>query len=187
VHATDLGQLGKVYPIIEPDMVDFIKSRLLEKQGNGELDQLHEQFTDNAREYVRRPPGIELPRAQDYKSFAIDPTYTLANDLTDADGNVIYSAGLTFNPLSIKPMSKTLCFINGNDPDQVVWLKSVCGDDVLFKKILVSGDYLAVAQYLDSRVYFDHKGFLINYFHITAVPSVVRQSGDFLYVEEFGL
>lgn len=186
-HAADLGQLGKTYPIIEPDLIDTIKAMLAEKQANGELDALHDDLRENGKEYVRRPPGKPLPRATVYRAFAIDPTYTLANDIKDAEGRMLYKAGFTFNPLHIKPLTTTLCFIDGDDPAQITWLEEVCGDAILFKRILINGDYNHVTKTTKAKVYFDQQGFLTSHFRIEAVPAVVRQAGGLLYVEQFKL
>jgi len=186
-NATDLGQLGKSYLIAEPDLIETIKLMINEKKENGELDKLHQKMTKNAKGYVRRPPGRALPKAQKYRAFAVDPTYTLPKDIKDAEGRVLYKAGFTYNPLTIKPMTKTLCFIDGDDPDQVLWLENYCGNSYAFKRILVNGDYNEITKNTQSRVYFDQRGFLVSHFRIEAVPAVVRQSGGLLYVEEFKL
>lgn len=186
-YAKDLGQLGKSYPIAEPDLIETIKAMLAEKQANGELDAMHNDLKENGKRFVRRPPGKPLPRATDYRAFAIDPTYTVPEDVKDAEGRVLYKAGFTFNPLEIKPLTRTLCFIDGDDPDQVKWLDEFCGDEVSFKRILINGDYIEVTNNTKARIYFDQNGFLISHFRIQAVPAVVRQSGGLLYVEEFKL
>lgn len=185
--ANDLGQMGKTYPIAEPDLIETIKAKLAEKQENGELDALNKKWQDDGKQYVRRPPGKTLPRATEYRAFAVDPTYTVPNDIKDAEGKVLYKAGFTFNPLQVKPLTRTLCFIDGDDPDQVNWLEHYCGDAISFKRILINGDFVEVSKKTKARIYFDQRGFLLSHFRIEAVPAVVRQSGGLLYVEEFKL
>jgi len=187
VYATDLGQLGKSYLIAEPNLIDTIKAMLEEKQKNGELERMHNEWADNAKDYVRRPPSKALPKAQIYRAFGVDPTYTLPDDIKDAEGNVLYKAGFTFNPLKIKPLTKTLCFIDGDDQEQINWLEEFCGNAISFKRILVNGDYNDVTNNTKAKIYYDQNGFLVSHFRIEAVPAVVRQSGDLLYVEEFKL
>lgn len=181
----DLGQLGKVYPVIERDMVEVIKERISEKQKSGELDTLHKTLQSKGKEFVRRPVGKKLPRAGAYRSFLVDPSYTLERDIKDADGNILFRKGYTFNPLEIKPLTKTLCFIDGDDKEQVEWLKQYCGKGVEFKNILVNGDYEKVAKDVGERMYFDQKAYLLTKFRIENLPAVVRQSGKYLYVEEY--
>ena len=111
--------------------------------------------------------------------------YTLEKDITDADGKILFKAGTKVNPLEVKPLTKTLCFIDGDDPEQVTWLETYCGKDARNKLILVNGDYLAVTEKTGMRLYFDQRGYLVERFGIKAVPAVIRQSGKVLYVEEF--
>ena len=185
LYANDLGKLGKSYPIVEPDLIETIKKMLMEKQDNGELDEFNNEWAENAKGYVRSPPGKSLPRATAYRDFAIDPTFTVQNDILDGEGNVLYYKGFTFNPLLIKPLTQTLCFIDGDDPDQIEWLKTHCGEEHGFKRILIDGDFYKASEYLNMRLYFDQNSVLLTHFRLEAVPAVVRQSGDILYVEEF--
>ncbi|WP_247687596.1 type-F conjugative transfer system protein TraW [Pseudoalteromonas luteoviolacea] len=185
VFAKDLGSIGTTYPIIERDLVEVIHERIKEKTESGELDRLHEGMRDRSKNYAKRPPGSSLPRALEYRAVEINPVYTLEKDLTDADGKVLFKAGTKVNPLEVKPLSKMLCFIDGDDPDQVVWLKTYCAQDIRNKMILVGGDYLAVSEQMGMRLYFDQRGYLVERFGIQAVPAVIRQSGKVLYVEEF--
>lgn len=181
----DLGVIGNTHPIIERDLIEVIHERIQEKTESGELGDLHDGMTNNAKGYAKRPLGVDLPRAEEYRAVEVSPLYTLEKDITDAEGKVLFKAGTKVNPLEIKPLTKTLCFINGDDPDQVAWLKHFCAKDIRNKMILVNGDYLAVTEELGMRLYFDQRGYLVERFGIQAVPAVIRQSGKVLYVEEF--
>lgn len=183
--AKDLGVIGKTYPIIERDIIDVMKERLKKKVDSGELDAIHKGLVDRSKDYVRRPPGVALPRAQEYRGIEISPMYTLDKDITDADGKVIFKAGTKVNPLKIYPLTKTLCFIDGDDPAQVSWLETYCAHDSDNKLILVNGDLLTITKKLGMRLYYDQYGRLVDRFGIKAVPAVIRQSGEVLYVEEF--
>ena len=185
VLARDLGVIGATYPIIERDLIEVIHERIQQKTESGELDALNKALKDNAKQQARRPPGVLLPTAQAYRAIEINPIYTLDNDITDAEGKVIFKAGTQVNPLEVKPLTKTLCFIDGDDPEQVKWLQNYCAKDSLNKLILVNGDYLALSNQLNLRIYFDQRGYLVERFGIKAVPAVIRQSGKVLYVEEF--
>lgn len=183
--AKDLGVIGNTYPVIERDLIEVIHERIQQKTESGELDALHQGMTDRSKEYARRPPGVALPRAQEYRAIEVNPLYTLEKDITDADGKILFKAGTKVNPLEVKPLTKTLCFIDGEDPEQVTWLETYCGKDARNKLILVNGDYLAVTEQTGMRLYFDQRGYLVERFGIKAVPAVIRQSGKVLYVEEF--
>jgi hypothetical protein len=44
VHALDLGRVGPVWPVAEPDLLALIQSRLQEKQASGELARIQREF-----------------------------------------------------------------------------------------------------------------------------------------------
>lgn len=183
----DLGQLGKVYPVIERDMTEVIKEKIEEKQKSGVFNALNEDLVNKGRAYVSRPNGTQLPRAKEYRAFLIDPTYTLERDIHNGDGQLLFKKGYSFNPLAIKPMTKTLCFIDGDDEQQVEWLQQYCGSGNEFKNILTNGDYQQTFKKTGFRLYFDQGGYLAAKFRIAGLPAVVRQSGNHLYVEEYGI
>ena len=183
--AKDLGVIGKTYPIKEKDMIEAMKEVAAEKIANGDLEQLNREMEETGKQYVKTPPGTFLPRATEYRATEINPVYKLLEDITDANGKVIFKAGVEVNPLEVKPLGKTLCFIDGNDPEQVEWLLKYCTDSSLNKLILINGNYAEISEKHNIRLYFDQRGFLIKRFNIQAVPAVIRQSGLVLYVEEF--
>lgn len=187
VVAEDLGTIGKTYKIIEPDLIETIKKMLEKKKASGELDKLNSDLRDNGKKYVANPPGKELPRAKINRAFAVDPTYTVKTDILKADGSVMYPAGYTYNPLDIKPLTRTLCFINGDDKEQFQWLENHCSNPLLYKRILVHGDYIKASEKTNVRLYFDQNGYLVSHFRIEATPAIVRQEGALLYVQEIKL
>jgi conjugal transfer pilus assembly protein TraW len=183
--AKDLGVIGTAYPVIERDLIEVIQERLRQKTQSGELAALNQAMLDRAKRTARRPPGVALPRAKDYRAVALNPVYTLDKDLTDAEGKLLFKAGTPVNPLEIRPLSKTLCFIDGDDPQQVAWIKTYCANEARNKWILINGDTGALSQQTGVRWYFDQRGVLTQRFGLQAVPAVIRQSGRRLYVEEF--
>lgn len=184
VVARDLGKLGPTYPIAERHFIEYVQEQMAAKQASGEVDQVHKGMADRAVEYVKRPPGTDLPRAQEYKVFSYTPMYTLDRDIKDAEGKVLFQKGTTVNPLRVKPLTKSLCFINGDDEAQVKWMVEHCSKNLKNKLILVKGNYQDLTNQLQMRLYFDQRGVLIERFKIGAVPAVVSQKGTELYVEE---
>lgn len=185
VLATDLGVIGTVYPVKEKNLIEHIKDKLVQKEQSGELAQLHGKLKDQAVAYAKRPGGISIPRAGAYRALEINPTYTLDRDITDADGNVLFKAGTQVNPLDIRPLTKALCFVDGDDKEQLEWVRRHCTANVRNKIILVNGDIEIAGKYLQRRVYFDQQASLVTKFQIQALPAVIRQSGKVIYVEEF--
>ena len=183
--AKDLGTIGTTYPIIERDLIEVMMGRAQEKIDNGELDELHDEMRDNTKQYVKTPPGISLPRTVQYRAVEINPVYTVPQDITDANGKVLFKAGMTVNPLEVKPLNKMLCFIDGTDEEQVAWMLRFCTDNPQNKLILINGNYAELSEKYNLRLYFDQEQRLINRFEIQNVPAVIRQSGKVLYLEEF--
>lgn len=182
--ARDLGVIGPTYPVRERNIVELIQERLAEKQASGEIDGIHQHMADQAVSYVKRPPGRSLPRANEYRASSFSPVYVLDRDIRDATGKLLFAKGTTVNPLRIKPLTKILCFIDGDDEMQVQWLIKTCSAEPKNKMILVAGNYQALADRLDMRLYFDQQAVLVDKFSIRALPAIVKQQGQELYVEE---
>jgi len=182
--SVDLGVVGPTYRIVERDMLDAIEQRMRSLSASGELDGLMQSYRRRAKAFASRPPGVSLPRAKEHALVPVDTTFVLGHDIEDADGNVLFPAGTTIRPLEHQPLLRVLCFIDGDDRQQVQWLRSACPDEVQHKRILVNGDISEVQKQLSGRVYFDQRGYLGSMLSITAVPTVVRQIGDSLYAEQ---
>jgi len=183
--AEDLGVIGETYPIKEKDMIQAIEEKLAGMQESGELQKEHEQLRKRSESYARRPPGTDLPRAYEYRATPVDLSFELSEDISDADGNVLFEKGLRVNPLKYRPLTRALCFIDGDDQLQVDWLAGACPGPLESKVILVDGPVVELSEELQRRLYFDQHGVLVARFRISALPAVVRQSGEMLFVEEF--
>lgn len=192
--AKPLGVVGQVFPISEIDMLQWIENRLRTFEQTGELDSMREQFQENVRQGVKRPRPVGLITTTSPEVFTLDPTLTLAADIKDLDGNIIYPKGTQINPFDTKTwpsmsqlgqaqfqFSKTLVFIDGDDPQQIQWAKeyqAAQGDKQLkIKWILTGGEPEAVHHQLDTRIYFDQQGNLSRALTVKRVPSVVKQEG----------
>jgi conjugal transfer pilus assembly protein TraW len=68
--------------------------------------------------------------------------------------------GDVLNPLKTVPFMQTLYFIDGDDPDQVAWMKRQVPDTLISKIILVKGSVPDTSVALDARIYFDQNGVL---------------------------
>lgn len=183
-HARDLGTIGPTYAISERNLLDVIQERLREHRESGLLKKHRKELAERAKRYTSRPQGLPLPRAQTYRTSTVSLEFITTEDITDGRGHVLYPVGTQVNPLVFQSLMKTLCFADGDDPDQVAWLAQHCPDPLKHKLILVRGEYPKVAKQLDRRLYFDQGGYLVGRFGIRAVPATVRQKEHMLYVEE---
>ena len=187
--AKNLGTIGQVFPIAEPDMLDFIAQRLDGMQKSGELDRLKAQAIARVKEHAVRPPPVRgLSPATVDRVTAYDPTFVANQTITDMQGNAIVHKGDRVNPLEKIPFNETLYFLDGDNKAQVKWVKAQLSQLATpFKVILVNGNIKDVSDALDERVYFDQAGVLTTKFGFEHTPVVVSRAENHLQVKEVAL
>jgi conjugal transfer pilus assembly protein TraW len=184
VYSKNLGKIGQTYPIKETDMLELIYSKLNKLQETGELERINNKMATRAR--LERPaPVMGLSSTKVYKKWIMDPSITLASDITNLEGDIIAKAGTRVNPLSYISLRSTLVFYDGDDKKQVAWaqeqnkrLKSKA------KLILVKGSITEQVELFKKRVFFDQNGLLTRKFGIHHIPALVTQEGLNLRIEE---
>lgn len=184
--ASDLGTWGDLWPVAEPDMLTVIEQRLQALQQSGEMDKKMGDFKARVVRNSQRPPPVAgITRAARYEKRWFDPSVRVDRDLADGHGNVFARAGQVFNPLDVVPFNQTLLFIDGDDPDQLAWVRRQKPATLVSRIILVRGNIPQTSQALDSRIFFDQNGVLTARFGISQVPARVTAapSGQRLQVE----
>ncbi|HBU8663685.1 TPA: type-F conjugative transfer system protein TraW [Klebsiella oxytoca] len=187
-QAADLGTWGDLWPVREQDMLQLITQRLQKLQTSGQWDQTMDEFKQRVIENSQRPAPVEgIKRAEKYEQRWFDPSICLTEDLKDHEGRVFARKGEVVNPLKTVPFMQTLYFINGDDADQVAWMKRQVPETLMSKIILVRGSVPDTSAALDSRIYFDQNGVLSQRFGLTAVPARITPapSGERLNIETF--
>ncbi len=177
VLAKTIGVVGRVYPIAERDALEEIEERARQVEWQSVMDQ------QKPGDY--RPSDlIRLPKANRQRSFLVDMTYTLDFDIPDGKGGILYPKGYQFNPLDYVPFNQTLVVIDGEDPDQVAWLKAsslIHRPDTLI--LLTRGAFSEVGQDLGRAVFYATRQ-IVERFQLAAVPSVIRRQGRMMEVDE---
>lgn len=187
-QAADLGTWGDLWPVREQDMLELITQRLQGLQQSGQWDKTMGEFKQRVIENSQRPAPVEgLHRAEKYAQRWFDPSIRLTEDLKDNEGRVFAHQGELINPLKTVPFMQTLYFINGDDPDQIAWMKRQVPETLMSKIILVWGSVPDTSAALDSRIYFDQNGVLSKRFGLTSVPARITPapSGERLNIETF--
>ena len=187
-YAADLGTWGDLWPVREQDMLELITQRLQGLQQSGQWDKTMGEFKQRVIENSQRPAPVEgLHRAEKYAQRWFDPSIRLTEDLKDNEGRVFAHQGELINPLKTVPFMQTLYFINGDDPDQIAWMKRQVPETLMSKIILVRGSVPDTSAALDSRIYFDQNGVLSKRFGLTSVPARITPapSGERLNIETF--
>lgn len=183
VLAKNCGVYGSIYSISEPDMLNAIYTKLSLMQESGELQKQKKAFIARSISHILRPTpvaGVSDLKNQEPKYWIFNPAIVLNRTITNATGDVIARAGTKVNPLRFKSFDEALIFIDGDDQNQINWVKDKCQKDSKkysdIKIILVNGDINQTAKTLKGRVYFDQNGVLCKRFGITHTPTMVYQA-----------
>jgi len=184
VPAKDLGRVGAVYPIAEPDSLAEIREKAAKVDWKKVFDR--EKLTRKVRNF--RPKELKrLPVARRDRAFLSDLSYTLDVDIPDGKGGILYPKGYTFNPLYYLRFRRTIVVINGRDRRQVEWFrKSPWKRDMNVMLLLTDGGYFELGKRLRRPVFYA-SALIADRLGLKAVPSVVRQNGRFMEVREYAV
>ena len=183
--AKDLGTWGNVFEPAEQDMLVFIQDRLQAIEQSGEMERLKNEAIDRVKRNAVRPtPVAGLTPAVKYRSFSYDPTFTVKETISDMKGNVIARKGDQVNPFDKVPFSQTLYFIDGDNPDELAWVKKEIAGATDFKVILVKGNIRETSEALDERVYFDQAGVITSKLGFEYTPARVSRDDRVHKIEE---
>ncbi|MDP3334464.1 MAG: type-F conjugative transfer system protein TraW [Alphaproteobacteria bacterium] len=181
VDGKDFGVQGTTYPVIEESLLEHLQHQLAALPPETlQLKQLEVQ--DRVKQYVLTPKPVSgVHKATTVRTFTFDPSITLDKDILDHQGHIIAAKGSTVNPLTTVQLKASLLIFDGTDLEQIKW---AVGQGVHTKWILTSGRPMDLIKQHDRDVYFDQGGAICKYFKISVVPSVVRQNGAVLEIEE---
>ncbi len=183
--AKDLGVRGETWPVIEQDLLALIGTRLQAMQASGEWARLETQARERARARLEEPnPVPGLVPARESRSWFFDPAIRAARDIRTADGQLITAAGTTVDPLTHRPLSRDLLFIDGRRPAEVSWALGFERPAVI---VLLAGRPLDLARQHGRPVFFDQGGRLAARFGLSVTPVRIRQEGVQLRISEIAL
>ena len=182
-------QLGPVYPIAEPNILEDIERVLRKKESSGELQRLQKEAVERSKKSAEEPrPVAGIGRVQQNRTFYWDPSVTANEAIKDASGNVIVQAGQKVNPLDYVSLSKHLFFFDGRDPAQVIKAQAMIQHyGGMIKPILVAGPVAKLSRDWKQQVYFDQGGALVRKLGIVAVPALVSQQDKRLRIDEIAI
>jgi conjugal transfer pilus assembly protein TraW len=186
VRAQDLGVIGPVYPIAEPNLLDVILAKLREAQASGALDRLQRDAQANAKREIEDPtPVAGITKTTKPRSFHFDPSVVVPYAITDADGRVIVAPGTVVNPLDTVSLSQPLLFLDARDDSQVERARQLLtARGGRMKVILTGGSYLDLMRRWQRPVFFDQQGAITEKLGIRHVPAIVSQDGRRLRIDE---
>ena len=184
--AQDLGVIGPVYAIAEPNLMEVILARLREADTSGALAKLQQDARSGAKREVEHPAAVtRVTKTTQPRSFYYDPTIVVPYPITDAEGRVIVSPGTQVNPLDTVSLSKHLFFFDARDAGQIKRARQLLDRyHGRVKLILTGGSYLDLAHKWRLPVYYDQQGTLTEKLRIGHVPALVSQEGKRLRIDE---
>lgn len=185
----DAGSRGTTHPIIEPDLIADLQSRIMSIDWEGKKRAAVNRMFHSLG-------VVSLPKATEPGSFIVDPTVELANDIAMPDGQLIASAGSKFNPLKSFGFSRQIVVFDATDPAQRAFAKRIADDALAGSKIavLITTEVdrdRGLESYREiSAALRPHKLFLLDQavrqrLDIRRVPSVAVREGDNLRVREY--
>jgi conjugal transfer pilus assembly protein TraW len=181
----DLGKFGRLYKISEISPLVMITEKAQEMVDSGRWAEIQESKKGEILKYLMNPPSTSLPKAMEYRKIHWDSTYQVENDIYTKEGRLIARAGDIIRPTDYRRMLKQYCFFDLNDEMQIKWVELNCSNIAESKVIAVDGEYMKYAEIAKFPVFFDQYGKLVERFKIKRLPSIVRQIGNEIYVEEY--
>ena len=185
-RAQDLGVIGPVYPIAEPNLLEVILGKLRAAGEDGTLARLQRESLARVRRDVEDPaPVAGLSRTRQPRRFHHDPSIVVQEAIRDAEGRVIVPPGTVVNPLDTVSLSQALLFIDARDREQVARARKLIDErQGKVKVILTGGSYLDLMRRWQRPVFYDQGGNLTTKLGIRQVPALVTQDGRRLRIDE---
>ncbi len=185
--ARDHGVMGQTWPVIEPDLLSTIDTRLKTLEANGGIARMQKELKARAQHRVRNPLAVAgITPATAERRWLFDPSIVVEHDVRDMKGNLIAARRARVNPLALLDLPTDLVFIDGRDAGQLAWATKQWSATKA-KIIFVAGSPFDRMGEYQRRFYFDQQGKLTTHFGIAHVPAVVTQQGEALEVRELVL
>ena len=170
-----LEPVGPTSAVIETDLAEALRQRAV----SVDVERLR---SAQAR---YQPANLQaLPRATKDATTMVDLTHTLEQDVQDANGQVLYPAGFTFNPLRYVSLTGVLVVIDGSDPEQVAWFKGSPYGSNRRALLLLSGGLAATLRDELVRPVAYLTEDIARRLQVRAVPSVVIEQDNQLVIRE---
>ena len=183
----NIGTYGPIFEIIEENMIDYLKNKLLTIEKEGGVETLQNQWIAKIQEGLKRPTPVQgLLKAKKSRSWTIDPTLVVENDIKNHEGEMLAQKGDRINPLHYAKNIPPLLLIDGDDEEQVIFATSQ-NKERNVDIVLVKGAPLDLQKDFKKPVYFDQGGYLSTYYQIKHIPVLIHYGKDVITVQEIVL
>ena len=176
-----IGSVGATYSFAEKDALSEIEARAKQIDWQAAFAHIKKQGMN-----FKPKDAKKLPKAERHLVRQVDMTYTLDVDIPDPKNpsRILYPRGFSFNPLQYATLPVQMVFIDTSDRRQMKWLKSSpLAADPLTVVALTGGDVEKTEKLIGRAVFFADS-VLGDRFDIRVVPSIARQNGLIMEVEE---
>lgn len=178
----DLGCFGTTFDIFEENMVDYLHNKINQITKNGGLEVLKEAWKKRIYQHLDHPsPVIGISHATIERTWTIDPTLTIEEEIKSGNGELIAYKGQKINPLHHVKPEKGFIFIDGTQSRQINFSKKYLHTHDI---VLINGSPLDIEEKLNVPVFFDQGGYLTSKYGIRAVPAFFSVEGDRLRLTE---
>ena len=180
----NLGVFGTTYSIAEKDAIEEIREKASTIDWKKYFNK--EQMEQAVKNYRPKEP-VSLPVTTGDKKHNVDLTYTLDFDIPDGKGGILYPKGYSFNPLDYLQLPNILVVIDASDDRQVQWfLSSEYANDYRTMLLITEGKFWDVSHALNKPVFYVTRQ-IADRFQLSAVPSVIKQAGQYMEVRQIAL
>lgn len=177
--------LGETRDFAERDMIELIQEFI--EKNRAKIEQKAIKTREQARENVKnyRPKGLmPLEPALEDRIFYPDLTYTLDQDIRNANGDILYPKGFKFNPADYVKLSYAMIVINGDNKKEVEWFKkSGFSNQISYRLLLSQGSYYDLNQELKQEVFYLNPQ-IREKFKLQKTPSIIKQIDNKIQVSE---
>jgi len=160
---------GMTYPVKEQDIKTALKKN---------IDKVIRTARENAKKPLKYVVSYNLEKADKDRTFYLDPSYTIQEDIISPDGKIVAKKGTVINPADYVPLGKYI-IIDGRDEKQIQFALK----EKPKKIIIASGDPIELTRKYKTPFYFATDE-VINGFAIKRTPSVIQQEGRYILVTE---
>lgn len=180
----DLGVLGKVYPIEEEPLTEFIQTKL-QYLSKSDLLKKQMEVQRHIQKTLHEPKQVQGIRyaSKNYHYYITPETAVHKDMVCPVTKKVFARQGDRFNTLKHHQLQSTLLFLDGENQKHIKWAKS---QGKHARWILVKGRPLDLMRKQKHPIYFDQQGALTHKLDIRDIPCVVKQEGEQLRIQVEG-
>lgn len=171
------------WAIAEQDMLKLFKEKLAKM----DWEAFQKKSAQMVKRKLEKGPGLDALKAERPRRFTVDLTTEFPEDIKDPSNNtILVKAGSRVNPLTQVTLPYSMMIFDATDTAQVRWAEGYMREHPkeMFKVSVTKGNIEPLMTKIHHRVFWMTDE-LMRRFQITAVPSVVRQIGSMLEVQEY--